>query len=158
MKAGVPRRDYISREDLKRLRTFRILPNLIKIPLFFGIMIFLAWLAWTTESSLLKWSTYLALGYLWMSIVTFMHDATHNKLFKKPWMNWVFGIVSMIPLMASFMSFKDDHNELMKPAIAVEGAIVEKSYTGVFLRALVRGPESEQRLERVLAECRPVVA
>ncbi len=75
------RRDYISHEDLKRLRTFRILPNLIKIPLFFVVMIFLTWLAWTTESSLLKWSAYLTLGYLWMGIVTFMHDASHNTLF-----------------------------------------------------------------------------
>ena len=49
-------------------------------------------------------------------------------------------------------------HDLMKPAIAAEGAIVEKSYTGVFLRALVRGPESEQRLERVLEKRRPVIA
>ena len=48
------------------------------------IMIFLTWLAWTTESILLKWSAYLTLGYLWMGIVTFMHDATHNTLFGKP--------------------------------------------------------------------------
>ena len=108
---SAPRRDYISREDLKRLRTSRILPNLIKIPLFLGSMIFLAWLAWTTESNLLKWSAYLALGYLWMSMVTFMHDATHNILFEKPWKNCVFGIVSMIQLMASFISFKEDHME-----------------------------------------------
>jgi fatty acid desaturase len=315
---SAPRRDYISRDDLKRLRTSRILPNLIKIALFFGSMIFLAWLAWATESSLFKWSAYLALGYLWMSMVTFMHDATHNTLFEKPWKNWVFGIVSMIPLMASFISFKEDHMEhhrynrspkdpdaftmgkrsvldfvafygyivagallsfvhfnfiypiqrfnarkwaihlfetllkiacywvllawaqkhgvlgktlevwlvpvyifavfnsirfiaehyetpwnqgqlvgsrtvtsnqlhsffwnninwhighhiyptvpwynliklhdLMKPAIAAEGAIVEKSYTGVFLRALLRGPESEQRLERVLAKRWPAIA
>lgn len=104
-----PRWDYVSREDLKRLRTFRIWPNLIKIPLFFGLMMLLTWLAWTTESSLLKWSAYLGLGYLWMSIVTFMHDATHNTLFAKPWKNWAFGIVSMIPLVVSFISFKDDH-------------------------------------------------
>ncbi len=308
--ASPSRRRYISREDLERLKTFRILPNLIKIPLFLGSMIVLTWLAWTTDSSLLKWSAYLALGYLWMSMVTFMHDATHNTLFAKPWKNWAFGIISMIPLMASFISFKEDHMEhhrynrspkdpdaftmgkrrildfvafygyivagallsfvhfnfiypvqrfnarkwtihlcetllmivcywlllawaqkhgvlgktlevwlvpvyifalfnsvrfiaehyetpwnkgqlvgsrtitsnslhsffwnninwhighhiyptvpwynlielhkLMKPAIAAEGAIVEKSYTGVFLRALVRGPESEQRLQGIL--------
>ena len=49
-------------------------------------------------------------------------------------------------------------HDLMKPAIAAEGAIVEKSYSGVFLRALVRGPESEQRLEHLLAERRPAIA
>jgi hypothetical protein len=43
----------------------------------------------------------------------------------------------------------------MHPAIAAEGAIVEKSYTGVLLRALARGPESEQRLESMLAKRRP---
>ena len=40
----------ISREDLNRLRTLRILPNLFKIPLFISIM----------------------------GLVTFMHDATHT--------------------------------------------------------------------------------
>jgi len=294
------------------------MPNLIKIPLFFGLMIYLTWLAWSTGSGLLKWSAYLALGYLWMGIVTFMHDATHNILFEKSWKNWVFGIVSMIPLMASFIAFKDDHMQhhrynrspkdpdaftmgkrgvldfvafygyivagallsfvhfnfiypiqhfnarkwaihlfetvlkiacywallawaqqhgvlgktlevwlvpvyifslfnsvrfiaehyetpwnqgqlvgsrtvisnplnsffwnninwhighhiypavpwynlvelhmLMKPAIDAEGAIVDKSYIGVFLRALVRGPESEQRLERMLSKRRAAVA
>lgn len=109
--ARAARRDYISRDDLNRLKTFRILPNLVKMPLFFGAMVLLTWLAWTTESSLLKWSAYLGLGYLWMSIVTFMHDATHNTLFEKPWKNWAFGIISMIPLMASFISFKEDHME-----------------------------------------------
>ncbi len=109
--AGPSRRDYISREDLKRLRSFRVLPNLIKMPLFFGTMFLLTWLAWHTGSSLVKWSAYLGLGYLWMGIVTFMHDATHNTLFEKRWKNWVFGIVSMVPLMASFVSFKEDHLE-----------------------------------------------
>ena len=99
----------ISREDLKRLRTQRIMPNLIKIPLFVGIMVLLTWAAWTTDSGLLRWSAYIGLGYLWMGIVTFMHDATHNTLFEKKWENWVFGIIAMIPLMASFISFKEDH-------------------------------------------------
>jgi fatty acid desaturase len=110
-RSSAPRRLYLSREDLQRLRTFRILPNLIKIPFFFGMMAWLTWVAWTTGSGLLKWSTYLALGYLWMGMVTFMHDATHNTLFEKPWKNWVFGVVSMIPLMASFISFREDHLE-----------------------------------------------
>jgi fatty acid desaturase len=79
------------------------------MPLFFGLKGMLTWLAWDTQSGLLKWSAYLALGYLWMSIVTLMHDATHNALFAKPWKNWAFGILTMIPLMASFVSFKEDH-------------------------------------------------
>jgi fatty acid desaturase len=57
----------------------------------------------------LRWSAYVGLGYLWMGIVTFMHDATHNTLFEKTWKNWAFGVVAMIPLMASFISFKEDH-------------------------------------------------
>jgi fatty acid desaturase len=101
----------IPREDLERLRTFRLLPNLTKIPLFFGIMGLLTWFAWTTDSTVLKWVAYLALGYMWMGIVTFMHDATHNTLFEKKWKNWAFGIVTMIPLMASFVAFKEDHLE-----------------------------------------------
>ncbi len=99
----------ISLEDLKRLRTQRILPNLLKIPLIVGFMGLLTWLAWTTESGLLRWSAYIGLGYLWMGIVTFMHDATHNILFEKKWENWTFGIIAMIPLMASFIAFKEDH-------------------------------------------------
>lgn len=109
--ASAARRGYISREDLKRLTTFRLLPNLAKMPLFFGLMVWLTWLAWTTESGAVRGGAYLGLGYLWMGIVTFMHDATHNTLFRKPWKNWAFGIVSMIPLMASFISFKEDHLE-----------------------------------------------
>ena len=49
-------------------------------------------------------------------------------------------------------------HKLMKPAIEAEGAIVEKSYTGVFLRALLRGPESEERLARVLEKRHPAAA
>jgi len=101
----------LSREDVKRLREFRALPNLAKIPLFIGIMVFLTWVAWTTGSSLIKWVAYLGLGYMWMGMVTFMHDGTHNTLFKEKWANWAFGIICMIPLMASFIAFKEDHLE-----------------------------------------------
>ena len=101
----------LSREDVKRLREFRALPNLAKIPLFIGIMVFLTWVAWTTDSSLIKWVAYLGLGYMWMGMVTFMHDGTHNTLFKEKWANWAFGIICMIPLMASFIAFKEDHLE-----------------------------------------------
>lgn len=99
----------ISREDLKRLGTLKALPNLMKTPLFFSLMVLLTWLAWTTESGLIRWSAYIGLGYLWMGIVTFMHDATHNILFARKWGNWTFGVIAMLPLMISFVSFKEDH-------------------------------------------------
>jgi fatty acid desaturase len=67
--------------------------------------------AWTTDSSLVKWAAYIGLGYMWMGMVTFMHDCTHNTLFKQKCANWAFGIVCMIPLMVSFVSFKEDHLE-----------------------------------------------
>jgi len=101
----------LSREDVKRLRAFRTLPNLTKIPLFIGIMVFLTWFAWTTGSGIGRWAAYIGLGYLWMGMVTFMHDGTHNTLFKHKWANMAFGIIYMIPLMASFIAFKEDHLE-----------------------------------------------
>jgi fatty acid desaturase len=51
------------------------------------------------------------MGYLWMSIVTFMHDCTHSVLFKAKWKNWAFGIFSTLPLFVTFISFKEDHLE-----------------------------------------------
>ncbi len=101
----------IARDDLNRLRAFRMLPNLTKIPLFVGLMLALTWLAWVTPSTLLRWSSYVALGYLWMGMVTFMHDATHDVLFRNRTAGWVFGIVTMIPIFASFVAFKEDHLE-----------------------------------------------
>lgn len=101
----------ISRENLKRLSALKVLPNLFKIPLFLSLMVLVTWLAWTTESGLVRWSAYIGLGYLWMGIVTFMHDATHNILFARKWGNWAFGIIAMLPLMVSFVSFKEDHLE-----------------------------------------------
>lgn len=94
-----------------RLCTQRSGPNLVKIPLFVSLMLAIGWLAWTTTSSVVLWSAYLALGYLWMSIVTFMHDATHHTLFRRPWLNTAFGIVAMVPIFASFVSFREDHLE-----------------------------------------------
>lgn len=93
------------------MRTIRNRPNLLKIPLFIGIMVGLTWAAWTTDSSLIRWSSYVALGYMWMGIVTFMHEGTHNTLFEREWANWAFGIVAMIPLMVGFVAFKEDHLE-----------------------------------------------
>ncbi|MBM4205010.1 MAG: fatty acid desaturase [Gammaproteobacteria bacterium] len=104
-------RPRISREDLARMRTHRILPNFIKIPLFVGAMVLLTWLVWVTESELLRWSAYVALGYLWMSMVTFMHDATHNAMFESRTANLAFGIVSMMPIFVTFITFKEDHLE-----------------------------------------------
>jgi fatty acid desaturase len=51
------------------------------------------------------------IGYLWMSIVTFMHDCTHSVLFKARWKNWAFGIFSTLPIIVTFISFKEDHLE-----------------------------------------------
>lgn len=104
-------RPRISREDLERLRTRRVLPNLLKIPAFVGLMILLTWLAWDTTSTVVRWSAYVALGYLWMSMVTFMHDATHNAMFESRFANLAFGIVSMIPIFVTFITFREDHLE-----------------------------------------------
>jgi len=101
----------LTREDVKRLKELRTLPNLTKIPLFMGIMAFLTWVAWTTDSGIGRWLAYIGIGYLWMSMVTFMHDGTHNTLFRHKWANLAFGIICMIPLMASFITFKEDHLE-----------------------------------------------
>ena len=273
----------LSRADVRRLTEMRVLPNLVKIPLFLSAMVALTWLAWTTPSAALKWVAYVGIGYLWMGMVTFMHDGTHNTLFRTRWANLAFGIVCMLPLMASFIAFKEDHlehhrynrsprdpdaftmgkrgvldfvlfyayiiggallsfihfnfiypvqrfgpkqwaihlfetalkiacywaliawamrnegqlvgsrttisnpvqrffwnninwhighhvypavpwynleelHELMRPTIEARGAVVDKSYTGVFLKALVRGPETEERLLARLAERREAAA
>ncbi|VAW82643.1 Fatty acid desaturase [hydrothermal vent metagenome] len=101
----------LSHAEVDRLKTARLLPNLTKIPLFIGIMVFLTGFAWTVDSSLGKWAAYVGIGYMWMGMVTFMHDGTHNTLFKEKWANWAFGIICMVPLMVSFISFKEDHLE-----------------------------------------------
>lgn len=101
----------LTREQLSRLRVQRLLPNALKIPLFTALMVGFARLAWSETSTAWTWASYVALGYLWMSMVTFMHDATHNTLFRAPWANWLFGIVTMVPIFASFVAFKEDHLE-----------------------------------------------
>ena len=40
----------------------------------------------------------------------------------------------------------------MEPAIEAKGAIVDKSYMGVFMKALMGGPETEERLQASLAK------
>ena len=101
----------LSRADLTRLTTLRILPNLTKIPLFLALMVVAGVLTWTTDSAIVDWTMYVLLGYLWMSIVTFMHDATHHTLFRRRWFNDAFGIVAMIPVGVSFVAFRKDHLE-----------------------------------------------
>jgi fatty acid desaturase len=97
--------------DLDRLRTFRLLPNLTKIPLFVGIMVGLSLIAWNTGSILVLCAAYIGLGYMWMSMVTFMHDALHSTLFRSRAANWAFGILCMLPIFASFVGFREDHIE-----------------------------------------------
>jgi fatty acid desaturase len=106
-----PALEQLARNDLDRLRTFRILPNLLKIPLFIGLMAGLTLLAWRTDSTLLRWTAYIGLGYLWMSMVTFMHDALHYTLFRNRILNWAFGILCMLPIFATFVGFREDHIE-----------------------------------------------
>lgn len=79
--------------------------------LFYGLLIACGWVAWSGGSLWVRGPAYLAMGYLWMGIVTFMHDATHQVLFKKKWKNWVFGVFSMLPLIATYIAFKEDHLE-----------------------------------------------
>ena len=83
----------------------------LKIPLFYGIMMVCGWLAWQSPNVAVRWGAYACIGYLWMSIVTFMHDATHNVLFKKRWKNWAFGLFSTLPIFVTFVAFKEDHLE-----------------------------------------------
>jgi fatty acid desaturase len=101
----------ISRSDLDALREFRLLPNLTKIPLFLGMMVGLSWIAWNSSNAWVLVPVYIALGYLWMSMVTFMHDALHYTLFKSKAANWAFGILCMLPIFATFVGFREDHIE-----------------------------------------------
>ena len=81
----------------------------LKSILIFAMLIGCGFVAWNAESPWVVWPAYLGMGYLWMSVVTFMHDCTHLVLFKKRWKNWLFGIVSTLPLPITFVSFMDDH-------------------------------------------------
>jgi len=101
----------LTQQQLQGLMGFRPLFTVSKILLFFALLAAVTALAWHSESELVDWTAYAAGGYLWMSIVTFMHEATHNTLFAAKWKNWAFGIVTMIPLMVSFVAFKEDHLE-----------------------------------------------
>ncbi|NKF21427.1 fatty acid desaturase family protein [Solimonas marina] len=94
-----------------RLMQFRPVYTHAKIGLFIAIMVALALIAWHTPYTAVRWLAYFGLGYMQMGMVTFMHDATHNVLFKPRWENWAFGILAMMPLLASFVAFKEDHLE-----------------------------------------------
>jgi fatty acid desaturase len=83
----------------------------LKIPLFYGMICAAGYLAWNSPSETVDWLMYGLVGYLWMSIVTFMHDCTHQVLFEKKWKNWLFGIFSTLPIIVTFISFKEDHLE-----------------------------------------------
>ena len=101
----------LSREEL---RQFMVRRPALTTTKFLGVvlaMVGLTWVAWNARSPWIDWPAYIALGYLWMSVVTFMHDATHDSLFKHKWRNMAFGIVTMVPLMVSFVTFKEDHLE-----------------------------------------------
>jgi fatty acid desaturase len=101
----------IARSDLDALREFRLLPNLTKIPLFTGLMVLGTWIAWNSYDPRVLVPVYIALGYLWMSMVTFMHDALHHTLFRSKAANWAFGILCMLPIFATFVGFREDHIE-----------------------------------------------
>src|SRR5688572_19829892 len=101
----------LSRSELDALREFRLFPNLTKIPLFLGLMTGLSWIAWHSSSAWVLVPIYIALGYLWMSMVTFMHDALHHTLFRSKAANWAFGVLCMLPIFATFVGFREDHVE-----------------------------------------------
>ncbi len=83
----------------------------LKIPLFYGLLLGSGYVAWTTSNPWLAGLTYGVMGYLWMSIVTFMHDCAHGVLFKARWKNWAFGMFSTLPLFITFTAFQADHLE-----------------------------------------------
>jgi len=98
----------IDSAELKKLYRHRWQPNL-KIPLFYGLWIGLGVIAWNSPYWVVTWLCYLAMGYMQMGIMTFMHDCTHSVLFKEKWKNWMFGVFAIIPMLISFVSFKEDH-------------------------------------------------
>jgi fatty acid desaturase len=101
----------LSRSDLDELRQFRLLPNLTKIPLFLGLVAAGSWVAWNSSSPWVLVPVYIFLGYMWMGLVTFMHDALHHTLFRSKAANWMFGILCMLPIFATFVGFREDHIE-----------------------------------------------
>jgi fatty acid desaturase len=78
---------------------------------------------------------------------------TSNPLHSFFWnnINWHIGhhLYPVVP----WYNLVELHN-LMKPGLEARGAIVDKSYLAVFLKALVRGPETEERLITALKKRR----
>lgn len=101
----------LPRAELDRLRRPRPFYNLTKIPLFAALMVLLTWMAWEAHSPWALVPLYIAIGYLWMGMVTFMHDALHHTLFQSRAANWAFGILCMLPIFATFVGFREDHIE-----------------------------------------------
>ncbi|MDN5874300.1 MAG: fatty acid desaturase [Sinobacteraceae bacterium] len=99
----------LSRIELLNLMVRRPWLTWSKFGLMLVLMAILGTLAWASPSAWVDWPCYVTLGYLWMSIVTFMHDATHDALLVRPWHNWAFGIASMLLLPVSFVAFREDH-------------------------------------------------
>ncbi|MEO6563892.1 MAG: fatty acid desaturase, partial [Nitrosospira sp.] len=98
----------IDSAELKKLYLHRWQPNL-KIPLFYGMWIGFGAIAWNSSHWVITWLCYLAMGYMQMGIMTFMHDCTHSILFKARWKNWAFGVFAIAPMLISFICFKEDH-------------------------------------------------
>src|SRR5262245_66643542 len=89
-------------------------PNL-KILLFYLLLLAAGYLAWTATSLWLQLAMYVCMGYLWMGIVTFMHDAMHDILFAARWKNWAFGLFPLIHLVVTYITFKQDLLEHRRP-------------------------------------------
>jgi fatty acid desaturase len=106
-----PASPALPKSELDALREPRLLPNLTKIPLFVGLMVAGSWVAWNSYDPWVLVPVYIALGYLWMGMVTFMHDALHYTLFRSKALNWAFGILCMLPIFATFVGFREDHIE-----------------------------------------------
>ena len=99
----------IAPQDLKTLYERRWAPNLIKIPLMYGLWFALGALAWYAHSPWVRWPTYVALGYLQMGIVTIMHECTHGTVFRRRGLNTALGMFITVPFLISYVSFREDH-------------------------------------------------
>ena len=99
----------VAAADLRPLYHQRLAPNLVKVPLFYILLIGFGVVAWQSTHPALTWTCYALIAYMEMGIVTFMHECTHGTMFRRKWMNTAFGMFAMIPLLISYTSFKEDH-------------------------------------------------
>ena len=72
-------RRSISPSELRQLYRHDWRHNLVKIPFFYALLVATGMVAWHASSAWVEWSAYVFMGYLWMGILTFMHDATKIK-------------------------------------------------------------------------------